>query len=300
MGNRINYTLVGLFVVVLLSGLLSLAYWLEQNGGKQKYDHYRVYITESVDGLSPDASVKYRGVEVGTVEDMAINPENSEQVVLLLKIRQNTPIKVDVTATLNFFGITGLAFIELSGSSKDAKILKTEDGSIPVIPAVPSTFARFQNGLGLLADKSGRALDRFDRLLSDENLQNFGELLAQSKLLVQDLRTLSTSFRPLIENSNLMEKALSSTLEKVDSAALSVDSMASSLENNYANVALELNQNIQQSLELFNNLMHQLSSLTDALRTTIQTIDDSPSDLLFKHTEIKPGPGERGYNEKKK
>ena len=66
MESRIHYTIVGLFVVLLLAGLTAFAFWLGKYGGKQEYGHYHVYISESVSGLSADASVKYRGIEVGT------------------------------------------------------------------------------------------------------------------------------------------------------------------------------------------------------------------------------------------
>ena len=46
MESRINYTLVGLFVVLLLAGLIAFAFWLVKYGGKQEYDYYYVYMSE--------------------------------------------------------------------------------------------------------------------------------------------------------------------------------------------------------------------------------------------------------------
>jgi phospholipid/cholesterol/gamma-HCH transport system substrate-binding protein len=62
MESKINYTLVGGFVVLLLAGLIGFAYWLGKYGGQQEYSYYHVYMSESVAGLSNDSSVKYRGV----------------------------------------------------------------------------------------------------------------------------------------------------------------------------------------------------------------------------------------------
>jgi phospholipid/cholesterol/gamma-HCH transport system substrate-binding protein len=76
MEGRINYTIVGLFVILLLAGLIAFTYWLCKYGGKQEYDLYYVYMSESVSGLSPDVSVKYMGVDVGTVEHIGINPRD--------------------------------------------------------------------------------------------------------------------------------------------------------------------------------------------------------------------------------
>ena len=298
MESRINYTLVGLFVVLLLAGLIAFAFWLGKHGGKQEYDYYYVYMSESVSGLSPDASVKYRGVEVGTVEHIGLNPKNSEEVKLLLKIKHEIPIKVDTTATLKSFGITGLAFIELTGKSKDAPLLIKTGDKIPVIPASPSTLVRIDESLKHLATKSALALDKFDQLLSEENLQNLEEILYETKMLAKDVRGQLQGFQYLVDNSVAMEKRITSAFEKVEAASISVKKMADSLKKDYADVGSNMSRDVRQSLESFNQLLYELNILTGDMRRTIRAIETSPSDLLFKHTRPRPGPGEEGYNEK--
>jgi len=298
MEGRINYTIVGLFVVLLLAGLIAFTYWLGKYGGKQEYDLYYVYMSESVSGLSPDVSVKYRGVDVGTVEHIGINPKNSEEVELLLKIEHGTQIKVDTTATLKSFGITGLAFIELKGSSKDAPLLRKTKDIIPVILASPSTFAQIDESLSLLAAKSAMALDKFDRLLSEKNLQNIEDTLSETKMLAKDIRGQLQGFRNLVDNGVVMEKSVAGGFEKVEAASVSVKKMADSLEKNYADVGRNISQDVRQSLESFNQLFYELGILAGDLQRTIRAIEASPSDLLFKHTLPRPGPGEEGYNEK--
>lgn len=298
MESRINYALVGLFVVLLLAGLITFALWLGKYGGKQEYDYYHVYMSESVFGLRTDASVKYRGVDVGTVEHIGLNPKNSEEVELLLKIKRNTPIKVDTTAKLKSFGITGLASIELTGSSKDAPLLIKTDDKLPVIPSSPSTFARIDESLKHLAAKSTLALDKFDRLLSEENLQNVKEILSETKMLAEDFRGKLQGFQDLVDNGVFMEKRIAAAFEKVEAASVSVKRMADGLEKNYADVGRNISRDVQQSLESFNQLLYELNILARDMRRTIQAIEASPSDLLFKHTRPRPGPGEEGYNEK--
>ena len=298
MESRINYTLVGLFVVLLLAGLMAFVFWLGKYGGKQEYDYYHVYMSESVSGLSSDASVKYRGVDVGTVEHIGLNPKNLEEVELLLKIRHEIPIKVDTTATLKSFGITGLAFIELTGSSKDAPLLIKKGDKIPVIPASPSTFAQIDESLRHLAAKSALALDKFDRLLSEENLQNLKEILFETKMIAKDIRGQLHGFRRLVNNGVAMEKRVIAAFEKVEVASVGVKKMADNLEENYTDVGRNMSRDVRQSLESFNQLLYELNILAGDMQRTIRAIETSPSDLLFKHTRPRPGPGEEGYNEK--
>ena len=95
MESKVNYTIVGFFVVALTTAVLIFAYWLTKSYGEQAYDTYYVHLSESVAGLNTDATVKYRGVDVGTVVSISLNPKNPEQVELVLNINQDTPIKTD-------------------------------------------------------------------------------------------------------------------------------------------------------------------------------------------------------------
>ncbi len=296
MESKINYMLVGLFVVTLTVGLIIFAFWLGKNLGKQEYDYYHVFMSESVAGLSNDASVKYQGVDVGTVEHIGLNPENSEQVQLILKIEHLTPVKVDTTATLNSFGLTGLTYIELAGGSHQSPLLKSKDGKMPVIPSRPSTFARIDKSLSHLSSKMGLALDTFNRLLNDENLKNVAEILSEVNGLTKDFRTQLKGFEQLVEHGVVAEKNMAAAFVKLDAASDSVRIMADSLERNSSDVGQTMSQEIHQSLELFNHLLFELDILTGILQRTTQGIEESPSNLIFKQTLPKPGPGEAGYN----
>lgn len=297
MESRINYTIVGIFVVLLLAGLIIFVYWLGKYGYKQEYDYYYVYMVESVAGLSPEAAVKYRGVDVGLVEKMRINPDNSEEVELLLKLRRGTQVKVDTRATLKSFGLTGLSFIELSGGNKDSPLLKSK-ATIPVIAAAPSNFARFDQSLTALTEKLSRALDKIDRLLSEQNLQNVDEIIGAMKDVTKDAANKLEGFEKFIDNSLAMEKEIVRAFTKVESAALSVEKMAGRLEQDYADPDRHLVNLVYQNLESFHQLLYELESLVGDLQRTTRSIEDSPGDLIFKRSRLRPGPGEKGYDQK--
>lgn len=297
MESRINYTIVGIFVVLLLAGLIIFVYWLGKYGYKQEYDYYYVYMVESVAGLSPEAAVKYRGVDVGIVEKMRINPQNSEEVELLLKLRQGTQVKVDTRATLKSFGLTGLAFVELSGGNKDSPLLKS-NATIPVIPAAPSNFARFDQSLTALTEKLSRALDKIDRLLSEQNLQNVDEIIVEMKDVTKEAANKLEGFEKFIDNSLAMEKEIVQAFARVESAALSVEKMAGRLEQDYGDPDRNLVNLVYQNLESFYQLLYELESLVGDLQRTTRSIEDSPGDLIFKRSRLRPGPGEKGYDQK--
>lgn len=297
MESRINYTIVGIFVVLLLAGLITFVYWLGKYGYKQEHDYYYVYMVESVSGLSPEASVKYRGVDVGIVEKIGLNPRNTEEVELLLKLRHGTQIKVDTRATLKSFGMTGLAFVELTGGRQDAPLLERVD-KIPVIPAVPSTYARLDEALTLLAGKLDRALDKIDRVLSVQNLDNIADILAEMKALTQDVRGQLQGFRRLVDSGVVMEKGITQAFVKVEAASVGIEKMAGSLERDYADPDRDLVNLARQNLVSFQQLLAELDILVGDLQRTTRAIEVSPGDLIFKRSHPQPGPGEEGYEGK--
>jgi phospholipid/cholesterol/gamma-HCH transport system substrate-binding protein len=136
----VNYPLVGAFVLVLGSLLIAGALWLASGGALQKkYDLYLAIENESVAGLNVNAPVKYNGVDVGKVRLIELDPANPERVTLLFAIERGTPIKEDTVAVLKTQGLTGIAYVELGGGTRDAPPLLARDGSdYPVIRTKPS------------------------------------------------------------------------------------------------------------------------------------------------------------------
>lgn len=298
MESKINYTIVGLFVVILTAALLSITFWLTRQYGQQTYDTYFVHLSESVAGLNIDAAVKYRGVDVGSVVKIGLKANNPEEVELLLKIKQDIPIKTDTTAALNFYGITGLAYIELKGIGQEAELLKRENNTIPVIPSRPSTLRRIDQSLSQLAEKSIETLENINRLLGHKNINNVEQLLFESKELVKDLRVQVEGIQRLVDNGVVMEDKIAATSEKISAASTSIKRMADNLEKNTTGLSQEMTRGMRANFSALNQLLSDLDILTGSLQTTLQGIKDSPADLLFKRTQASPGPGEEGYHEK--
>jgi phospholipid/cholesterol/gamma-HCH transport system substrate-binding protein len=331
MESKLNYTIVGLFVAILLAGSIIFLYWLSKSTGNQQYDYYHVYMTESVSGLSADASVKYLGVDVGRVTEVDINPTNSEQVALLLQIRQGIPVKVDTKASLRFYGVTGLAFIELMGGGRDSPLLAPKQvGDIPEIAESASTFSNIEKTLNDLAANSATVLQKIDLLLSDDNLNNVDDILAETKLILSDFHQFQPRIASLIEqgvvaeksiddafkkiskaaedvvtisaslvgNVQVMQEDFSNTLSEIDSASQSVKSMSDSFQHNYADSGQAITEEVSQSLTSFQQLLSEMEILVVDLQRTARTVETSPSDLFLKSHKTKLGPGEGVHGEK--
>ena len=175
-----NYALVGAFVLVLGAVLIGAVLWIASGGNLQKkYDLYLAIEEESVAGLNVNAPVKYNGVEVGKVSDIHLDPSNPARVRLLFAIERGTPIKADTVAVLKTQGLTGIAYVELGGSSRDAPPLEVSaQEPYPVIRTKPSLSARLENVLTTVLAKLDRTSSNIDTLLSVENLAALKSALA--------------------------------------------------------------------------------------------------------------------------
>ena len=163
-----KYFLEGLFVIVLSIALALFFVWLGRTGNKDDV-LYRIYFEESVSGLNLGDPVKYLGVDIGLVDALAINPDDPGQVQVDVKLHKDAPIKTDTRATLQFKGITGAYFIELKGSSEDAKTLLsvTEPGEIPEIESKKSTFNTLMEELPKVVAKFSAIEDQTKKVVSD-------------------------------------------------------------------------------------------------------------------------------------
>ncbi len=146
MTPRSSYVLVGVFVLMLGAAFIAGLLWLTTGGPPRDYAGYLVYMTDSVSGLDVDGEVKYKGVNIGRVSEVGLDPENPERVRIVLLVLEDTPVKTDTVATLESQGITGIANINLSGGSKDAAaLMKFENEEYPIIASRPSLLMRLDD-----------------------------------------------------------------------------------------------------------------------------------------------------------
>lgn len=117
-----HYFFEGLFIIGFALAAALFAVWL---GSPGRHDDviYRIYFPESVSGLTVGDPVRYRGVDVGTVKTMIIDPVDSRLVRVEVRLRNDAPVKTDTRASLALQGITGVVNIDLNGGDPAAKTL---------------------------------------------------------------------------------------------------------------------------------------------------------------------------------
>lgn len=308
METKVNYAIVGAFVLILGAVLIAGILWISSGGSLQtKFDLYLAIEEESVAGLNINAPVKYNGVDVGKVKSIVLDPKNPQRVRLLLAIERGTPIKQDTVAVLKIQGLTGIAYMELDGGALDAPPLKATAGEpYPVIRTKPSLSARLETILSNVLAKLDSTSNNINAILSDENRLAFGSALADIAALSRTLagrketldagiesaaRTFDNSARvtaqmgPVIDrigrSADALERMGNNTAEASASAGKTIDSVGADVQRFTGETLPELER-----------LMGELNVLAASLRRLSEQTQRNPSGLLFGSSPVPDGPGE--------
>lgn len=307
MEAKVSFAVVGLFVLVLGAALVGGVLWL--SSGKyygQSYATYHTYISE-VSGLNLNAPVKYRGVDVGLVRRIALNPANVEEVQLTLSILRGIPVKEDTVAILQTQGLTGIAYVELTASGKDSLLLQAKPGEeFPVIRSGPSLLTRLDTALTALLANLTRATDNFNALLNEDNRRAIGKTLADLQVLSRTLAARSPAIdSSLADTARTMNNTarfaaeLPRVLERIEHSADQFDRMADSVARagasgaqTFESTRADLQQFTNEGLPEVRQLVAELRDLTGTLRRVGGDLERNPSMLLYGRSPGKPGPGE--------
>ena len=168
MENKAHAFAAGMFVLVVTALLVALAAWLTRDTGVRRV--YEISSLEAVNGLQPQAPVRYRGVAVGKVTAIGLDPKTLGNVLVTIALDDAAPVTRSTYASLGFQGVTGLAFVQLddSGESKVA-LDATTDGAPSRIPMRASLLSKLSDqGVAILA-RIEETSTRVNQLLSPAN-----------------------------------------------------------------------------------------------------------------------------------
>jgi len=319
MNNKVNYTMIGVLVLIAFTLMLGFTYWLLKPSNEVKVKTYAILFNESVLGLNIDSAVKFRGINVGKVTNLKINPKNTEQIEVLITILKSTPIKSSTVAKLTSQGITGLSYINLSLGDNNAPALEIHDGDkYPIIKTIPSFFENFEKSLGSVSSKVSKTLTRTEQLLNDENQKQITMLLTKTasfmdkmdKLLdektINNLQSTITNVNNTTKKVDMMLPNVNSFIDKSVAWENSISDSLSSIMVSYLGIGVSMDEfkraiasgefNMQDIssdvVPTMNNTLLEMQHLMIRVENFMNQYERSPGDILFKQEQIKKGPGE--------
>ncbi len=308
MESKVNYTVVGLFVVLLSTALIIIGLWLSAARHDIQYTAFQVYVDEAVSGLNKQAPVKFNGVSVGYVSNVEINPHNLQQVILTLMVEDDIPITITTVATLKSTGLTGMTYVGLTAHSAKAPLLKAKPGqNYPVIPSTPSLLVRVSDAVRDATENLNSITEKFQEVFSYKNTQAFEQTLENIDKFTQSLSDNSQnidaslkSMRTLLANSANASKNLPKITERLDTTLNYIESTAHRLSNASTAVSETMRASSdaiktlkQQAIPSSISTLQEIENMSSNIESLSKELKRDPSMLLRGKKHARLGPGEK-------
>ncbi|WP_133130968.1 MlaD family protein [Legionella yabuuchiae] len=265
MESKVNYTLVGLTVILLTIGLITAGLWLSVGFDRKTYNRYIVYMHESVTGLSEESPVKYNGVKIGQVSKIELSKTDPQKTKILIQVEEGTPITASTYATLITQGITGTTYLGLSPTTSTfVPLQKTPGERYPVIPSKPSFFNRLEKNLNEISEG-------FKSILTKENARNLNAALNELPKALNELQIATKKFTAMSEDMSTAGTQVTTTMK---AGKESIDKIS------------------QQTLPPAILLLRRLNDIAANLEKVSEEMRQNPAVIIRGSTPPPRGPGE--------
>ena len=300
MENRSHALLAGIFVLLLGFAAVAALWWF---GGKREPTNEYVVVTQrNISGLNLQAQVRYRGVRVGKVEAIELDPDDMAKTLVRISVAKSIPVTRATTAKLGFQGVTGIAHVLLEDSGKDATTLPSGRGEASRIPMQNSLLEELSDAGGQTLRSANAFLVSANQLLSPENRQVIVRTLVNLEATSASSRVVAQQLNELLSAQNIRQ--LNSTLQHFDQAARQatpffaearglvarLQSVSERLEGTHAEQS-----NGNGLVPRLNDLSTDLATSSHQLNRVLQMLEESPQSLIFGRSKALPGPGEGGF-----
>ncbi len=306
METRARYIMVGTFFLTLLVAIVITVLWLARVEFQQRVSFYDIYFPGSVSGLNRGSVVRDNGIPVGRVTEVRIDPQDPSRVRVTVEIEAGTVIKSDAVASLEIQGLTGGAFINVTGGSRDAAPLVRESGQrYPVIASAQSGFQRVVTSAPealarviALADQLSDVFNDKNRMAIADTLENVRRLTAtvashtgEIDGAISDATTALRDLRNTLETANAILSSLNQTIgpssemadaiKSVNSTSQKFGQLAQHLDAILDDNSPQLRDFTRRGLDQLQQLVAQSQQLVAQLSRLADSLERDPSRIIY-------------------
>jgi len=306
MESDAKYAVVGAFVFAMAAAAIIFVIWLGQISFDREYSEYQVVFQGPVRGLSQSGEVRFNGIKVGEVNDLRLDPKDTNIVLARIRIFTETPVKEDSYAQLEPQGITGLSYIQIYGGTAQSNKLTPKDGNL--YAQIPSKQAQLE---GLVAGgedvllSANTALIRINAVLSTKNIIEFSQILknineitgqlAEQDTLGQDISEMLTA---IIQAANRIETAASAMTElsvagtdmiegdttdmiaQINGAATELRAASKQANQLLIQISGPIEQFSYEGLGELTRALGDLRTMLQAMERVIDEVDRNPAEFI--------------------
>jgi phospholipid/cholesterol/gamma-HCH transport system substrate-binding protein len=312
MERNANYALVGFASLALFIGLIVFGVWLARLQFHKDYNLYDILFTGPVRGLSEGGEVHFNGIKVGEVIKIGLDKADPAKVVARARITSDVPIHTDSFATLEPQGITGVSYVDITAGTNNQPLLKDSVpfGAVPILKSRSSALSNLLEGSGTVLNATVEALNRVNRVLSDDNIKHLNatldniqavtaevrnqkQLLADADKTLISLQQTSASIRQLSDSSNqLVNGDGKRTLHNLADAADQVKAATEDARGLVARLDGPTTAFATTGLPQLTSAIVSLRQTAESLDRLVSEIEQNPQALVSKtpakEVQVKP------------
>ena len=310
MESRSYALLTGLFTILLGMALAATFVWFR--GDTKSYSDYLVVSKFPVNGLNRQAAVRFRGVEIGKVDDISVDSQDSKNILIRVALDNSVPITRGTFAQLGYQGLTGIAYIVLDDDGSNPAPLQRPAGGLARLEVRGNVFDDLAQSSKALLQQAADLLDRLNKIASEANqsrienaLVNFEKASAQLEPALRAIPEVTARAKQFLGEDN--QQSLRRSLANIEQATNSVTPVVEDSRKVLANmrqlsdkldklssaISSEITDN---TLPQVNRLVEQLGQDTQDFHRLVLQIEREPQSLVFGRQRPQPGPGEPGFN----
>lgn len=306
-----HYVAVGAFILLVIAFAVGFVLWYTDANDGLVYERYEIYFTGSVSGLDRGSPVRYLGVDVGRVRRLSIDKSDPTRVQVVVEVDEQAPVSAATRASLGLQGVTGLLYVSLKEQADVDRSAPLRQGTnYPVIEAVESDFDAFLASLPELMGRANTLLERFARVVSDENLNGLADtikslrdtmatmpqtskdvqqLVVELRATVVEIHAASQSLRAMTDESR---PEVHAALERMTDVANNLAAASQRVDRFTQQSEAQLGNFTEQGLFELERLMRETRQAAREFRDLSRSLQENPSQILYEPpesgVEIKP------------
>lgn len=286
METKANYAIVGFFTLAVVAAAFVFVFWMSQYGRSGPVADLIVRIPGSANGLSVGSPVRFNGIQIGSVKSLAIDATDPNYSVAFTQVNADAPIYESTKAILEIQGLTGAAYIELSGGKPGGVNLLEEaqkTGRPPMILADQSSVTNLLSTADKILKRADNAIGDIQSFTSEargpltqtvKNAETFTKALADN---ADGVNKFLASVGKLSDTVNGLSGRLDSALASADALIKAVDprkidSILTNADTITANLASTSGE-IKTSLDKFNKAADNIATFADSANQTLAKAD---------------------------
>ena len=312
MESRAYALITGLFVLGIAGCIVVWAHWLAK--APLARTAYRVVATVPVSGLNPEAQVRYRGMGVGRVTAIGLDPKDSRRILVNVEVDNSIPVTKGTYAQLGMEGITGIAYVHLLDDYKDMQPAEKGADGVAEMPLKPAFFDTLSDSAEGAVKDARELMASLNGLLTPDNRKRIAATLASLERISANLETASARVPQAIARAEAWlsednRKLAASSLERINETIKALPELARETQQLVRDARELVGQAGRLSAEasgaasaLREDTLPRVHALAESVERGAQRVgrlalqlDRDPQSAIFGRKPGKPGPGEAGF-----